>query len=169
METLEAIRTRRSIRTFTEKPVSREIIEQVIDGARLAPSANNVQPWEFVVVTDQTTRESIANTTDYGKFIAHAPVCIAVFCKDTNTKYYLEDGCAATENILVGAWALGLSSCWVAGDKKHYVEEISTILGVPDSYKLVSLLALGYSNIKASGKGKRELNEVIHWEKFSSR
>ena len=167
MEALEAIRTRRSIRSFNEKPVSRETIEQIMDGARLAPSANNIQPWEFVVVTDQTARERIANATDYGKFIADAPVCIAVFCKDT--KYYLEDGCAATENILVGACALGLASCWVAGDKKAYGREISRILEVPDSYKLVSLLALGYSNIKTSGKGKRELDKVIHWEKFYTR
>ena len=167
MEALEAIKTRRSVRNFNEKNVSRETIEQIIDGARLAPSANNIQPWEFLVVTDQTVRERIADATDYGKFIADAPVCIAVFCKDT--KYYLEDGCAATENILVGACALGLASCWVAGDKKGYGKEISRILEVPDSYKLVSLLALGYSNIKASGKGKRELDRVIHWEKFHNK
>ena len=118
MEALEAIKTRRSVRSFSNKPVEREIIERILDCARLAPSANNTQPWEFVVVTDQAIRESIAGLTDYGKFIAEAPVCIAVFCKDT--KYYLEDGCAASENILVAAWALGLSSCWVAGDKKQY-------------------------------------------------
>jgi nitroreductase len=164
MEALEAIRTRRSVRSFTANPVPREIIEQIIDGARLAPSANNIQPWEFVVVTDQTTRERIANLTDYGRFIAHAPVCIAVFCK--NTRYYLEDGCAATENILIGACALGLSSCWVAGDKKRYAGEINRILGVPGSHKLISLLALGYSSVKASAYGKRELEEVTHWEKF---
>jgi len=164
MEALEAIRTRRSVRSFTANPVPREIIERIIDGARLAPSANNIQPWEFVVVTDQATRERIASLTDYGRFIADAPVCIAVFCK--NTRYYLEDGCAATENILIGARALGLSSCWVAGDKKRYAGEISKILGVPGSYKLISLLALGYSSIKASAYGKRELDEVTHWEKF---
>jgi len=164
MEALEAIRTRRSVRSFTANPVPREIIERIIDGARLAPSANNIQPWEFVVVTDQATRERIASLTDYGRFIADAPVCIAVFCK--NTRYYLEDGCAATENILIGARALGLSSCWVAGDKKRYAGEISKILGVPGSHKLISLLALGYSSIKASAYGKRELDEVTHWEKF---
>ena len=166
MEALEAIRTRRSIRSFTEKPVSREIIEQLIDCARLAPSANNLQPWEFVVVTDETARGRIAEVTNYGKFIADAPVCIAVFCKDT--KYYLEDGCAATENILVAACALDLASCWVAGDKKDYGEEVSRILEVEGPYKLVSLLAVGYPSVKASGKGKRELDSVIHWERFRS-
>ena len=167
MEALEAIKTRRSVRTFISKPVPRELIEQIIDGARLSPSANNGQPWEFVIVTDQTTREKIAGLTDYGRFIADAPVCIAVFCRDT--KYYLEDGCAATENILIGACALGLSSCWVAGDKKSYAGDVSTVLEVPDSYKLISLLALGYSNVKGSAHFKRKLEEVLHWEKFENK
>ena len=169
MDALEALRTRRSIRSFTEKPVSREIIEQVIDAARLAPTANNMQPWEFIVVTDEAIRKQIAGVTEYGKFIADAPVCIAVFCKDS--KYYLEDGCAATENILIGAHALGVASCWVAGDKKDYAEKVGEILEAPDSYKLVSLIALGYSGVSVSvqGKGKRELHEVIHWERFETR
>jgi len=169
MDALEALRTRRSIRSFTAKPVSREIIEQIIDGARLAPTANNMQPWEFIVVTDEATRGQIAGVAEYGKFIADAPVCIAVFCKDS--KYYLEDGCAATENILIGAHALGVASCWVAGDKKDYAREVSEILEAPDSHKLVSLIALGYSSVSVSisGKGKRELDEVIHWEKFQTR
>lgn len=169
MDALEALKTRRSVRSFTEKPVSREIIEQVVDAARLAPTANNIQPWEFIVVTHEATRKQIAGVTGYGKFIADAPVCIAVFCKDS--KYYLEDGCAATENILVGAHALGVASCWVAGDKKDYAGEVGKILEAPDSYKLVSLIALGYSSVSVSvrAKGKRELHEVIHWERFETR
>lgn len=164
MEALEAIKNRRSNRIFINKPVPKEIIEQIIDGARLAPTANNIQPWEFVVVTEQSARKKIANLADFGRFIADAPVCIAVFCKDT--KYYLEDGCAATENILIGACALGLDSCWVAGDKKAYAGDIGKLLSVPGSCKLVSLLALGYSNIRVTSKGKRELDKVLHWEKF---
>lgn len=169
MDALEALRTRRSVRSFTGKPVSREIIEQVVDAARLAPTANNMQPWEFIVVTDEAIRKRIAGVAEYGKFIADAPVCIAVFCKDS--KYYLEDGCAATENILVGAHALGVASCWVAGDKKDYAGEVGKILEAPDSYKLVSLIALGYSSISVSvrAKGKRKLHEVIHWERFETR
>jgi nitroreductase len=108
----------------------------------MSPSAVNIQPWEFIVVTDPETRKKIADLTDYGKFIANAPVCIAVFCKDT--KYYLEDGSAATMAILLAAWSYGLGTCWVAGDKKHYAEPIRQLLGVPEGYKLVSLIAMGY-------------------------
>jgi len=169
MDAIECIKTRRSIRTYTSQPVDKKIIEEIVDCARLAPTANNLQPWEFIVITEKATRERIADLTDYGKFISSAPVCIAVFCKDT--KYYLEDGSAATENILLAAHALGLGACWVAGDKKRYAEEIRKLLSVPSGYKLVSLISLGYSS---SGKvpsyaysaTKRPLREVLHWEKF---
>jgi nitroreductase len=165
MDALEVLRARRSVRRFQPQAVEREKIEAIVDCARLAPSANNLQPWEFVVVTDQRKREDIAKLTDYGKFIREAPVLLAVFCKDT--KYYLEDGCAATENILLAAWALGLGSCWVAGDKKPYAEEVRRLLGVPEGYRLVSLVAIGYPvDVPKGHIFKRDLREVLHWEKF---
>jgi nitroreductase len=140
------------------------MIEQIVDIGRLAATARNVQPWEFVVVTDGETRRKLAEISDYGKFIAEAPVCIAVFCEEG--KYYLEDGSAATQNMLVAATAFGLGSCWVAGDKKPYVGKIGEILGVPGSKKLVSMVALGYAKSPPSMAPKRSLGEVIHWEKY---
>jgi nitroreductase len=163
MVSTDLLKTRRSIRKFIKKDVSREIIEDIIDCARLAPSANNVQPWEFVVITDPEVKKKVSDATDHGRFIEEAPVCIGVLCMDT--KYYLEDGCSATENILIAANAHGLSSCWVAGDKKKYADDIKKILGVPEKYNLVSLIPVGYSDEKARVK-KRKLQNVIHWEKF---
>ncbi len=165
MDALEALKTRRSVRRFRSTPVEKEKIIEIIDCARLAPSAVNVQPWEFIVVTDAKKREEIARLTDYGKFIREAPLLIAVFCKDT--KYYLEDGCAATENILLASWALGLGSCWVAGDKKPYAEEVRKSLQLPPGYRLVSLVAIGYPETVPSGLSmKRSVDEVLQWEKF---
>lgn len=164
MDAIEAIKTRRSVRRFEGKEVPKEIIEDLIDCGRLAPSGRGVHPWEFIVVTNKGARKRIADLTDYGKFIADAPVCIAVFCQDT--KYYLEDGSAATENILIAANAYGLGSCWVAGDKKPYCEAVRELLGVPEGYKLVSLIAIGYSAEKQGRKAKRPLQEVLHWERW---
>ncbi len=164
MDALTAITTRRSVRRFSQKPVPDELINKLINAGRLAPTANNVQPWEFVVVTNKETRERIARLANYGSFIADAPVCIAVFCKDT--KYYLEDGSAATENILITAHAVGLGSCWVAGDKKPYCNEIKEILNVPSTYKLISLLPVGYPLNTPTTHDKRGINEVMHKEKF---
>ncbi|MBO8129479.1 MAG: nitroreductase family protein [Peptococcaceae bacterium] len=165
MDAVTALKERRSVRKFAGKPVSKEMIEQVVDCGRLAATARNVQPWEFVVVTDQGTRDEIARLADYGKFISSAPVCIAVFCQ-RDAKYYLEDGSAATQNILVAATALGLASCWVAGDKKEYAEKVRELLGVPDRYTLVSMVAVGYPDGPAPSPKKRGLDEVLHWEKF---
>lgn len=164
MDAIEALKGRRSIRRYEVKPVPKEIIEQIVDAARLAPSANNIQPWEFIVVTEQESRTRIADLTDYGKFIAQSGACVAVFSK--GVKHYLEDGSAATENILVSAHAMGLGTCWVAGYKKDYAEPVRQFLGVPDGYELVALIALGYPAEKAEPHDKRSLEDVLHWERY---
>ena len=165
MDAMEALRCRRSIRSYRPDPVEKDKIEAMIDAGRLAATGRGVEPWEFVVVTDPALRAQIAALCDYGKFIKTAPACVVVLCRDT--KYYLEDGSAATQNILVAACAQGLGTCWVAGDKKPYAPKIVKLIGAPDEYKLVSVIAVGYP---AEGhpprRGKRELEEVIHWEKF---
>ncbi|MCM8786361.1 MAG: nitroreductase family protein [Candidatus Omnitrophica bacterium] len=163
METIKVLKERRSIRKYQKKEVPKNIIEDIIDCARFAPTAINIQPWEFIVITDKKMREKISEITDYGKFIKDAPVCVAVFCKDT--KYYLEDGSSATTYILLAAKDYGLGSCWVAGDKKGYAEKIREILGVPIGYKLISLISIGYPDEEPKPK-KRELKEVLHWEKW---
>ena len=162
-EVIKLLKERRSIRKYQKKEVPENIIKGIIDCARFAPSAINIQPWEFIVITDKEMRKKIADITDYGKFIADAPLCIAVFCKDT--KYYLEDGSAATTYILLAAKAYGLGSCWVAGDKKYYASDIRKLIGVPDGYKLVSLISIGYP-AENPMKEKRPLEEVFHKERW---
>ena len=165
MDALQALRERRSIRKFDAITLDRKDIETVVDAGRLAATGRGVEPWEFVVVTDQEMRKKLAETCEYGKFIEQAPVCIVVLCRDT--KYYLEDGSAATQNILVAACAKGLGTCWVAGDKKPYAKKIIKLLGVPAEYKLVSLVAMGKpADGQPPRKAKRKLEEVLHWEQF---
>jgi nitroreductase len=164
MDALTAIASRHSTRKFTPKAIPKDVLEKIVDAGRLAPTARNEQPWEFVVVTDRGVLARIAEISDTGKFIADAGACIAVVCKAT--KYYLEDGCAATENILVAATALGIDSCWVAGDKKPYCQNILGLLGVPPQHNLISLLALGYGDGQPKTYVKRGLDRVLHWERF---
>ena len=166
MDAIEAIRTRRSTREYQDKSIPKELLQDLVDAARFAPTARGVEPWEFVVITNPEVLKKIAGLAENGRFLAGAGACIAVFCKDT--KYYLEDGCAATQNILIAATNLGISSCWVAGDKKPYCGQVSSLLNVPSSFRLVSLLALGYPQSQGSFgvKNKRSLKQMIHWEKF---
>jgi nitroreductase len=164
MQTQQALKSRRSIRYFNLQPLSSSTIEKLIDCARFAPTARNIQPWEFVVVTKKPTLEALGVLMENGRFISQSCCSIAIFCRDT--KYYLEDGCAATENILIAATDLGLGSCWVAGDKKEYAPKVKELLSVPEDLKLVSLIALGYFDTATATVPKRSVKEVLHWEKF---
>ncbi len=163
---LKLLKVRRSIRQYMDKGIPKEKLQEIIDAARFAPTARNLQPWEFVVVTDKLKLNLLAQLADNGKFIAQAAACIAVFSADT--KYFLEDGSAATCNILLAATALGIGSCWVAGDKKPYSEQVSSLLNKPEGIKLISLVALGYPNGKNAFKimPKKPLREILHWEIF---
>jgi len=164
MDALTALKTRCCVRKYSPAPVTREQLEALADAGRRAPTARNVQPWEFIAVTTRPALTQLANLTDTGGFIAGAAACLAVLCQDT--KYYLEDGCAATENILVAATALGLGACWVAGDKKPYAPAVARFLGVPPGYRLVALIPVGHPAEPVPPPPKRPLRELLHWEKF---
>ena len=163
MDAIEALKTRRSVRQFTPEPVARETIEDIVDCGRLAATACNEQPWEFVVVTDLDARAWLAQLATNGSFIADAPVCVAVLCAEGT--YYIEDGSAATQNILLAARAHGLGACWVAGDKKPYAGAVLEAVAAPEGQKLVSLIAIGHAASTPS-PSKRSLDDVIHWECF---
>jgi nitroreductase len=164
MDALDALRTRRSCRKFADREVDPGLVEQVVEAGRLAATARNEQPWEFVAVTDADARGRIASVADHGPFIADAPVCIVVLAADT--KYYLEDGSAATQNMLVAAHALGLAACWVAGDKKPYAAQVVEEVGAPKDMHLVSMVALGYAKGDLPEPEKRSLLDLLHWERF---
>ncbi len=164
MDTFDAIKKRISVREYSDKSVEKEKLEKMVDAGRLAPTARGEEPWEFIVVTKKDKLKELADITDHGKFLAGAGAAIAIFCKDT--KYYLEDGCAACENMLVAAADLGVASCWVAGDKKSYCPDIACALGVPEDLRLISIISLGYPKTPPVPHKKRPLKEVLHWEKF---
>jgi len=152
------IKQRRSIRNFSSDPVSESVIQDILDCGRLAPTARNLQPWLMGAVTDQELRHRISDLTEYGKFIRESPVCFAVFTV-ADEKYYLEDGCAATMNIILAASAHGLSTCWVAGDRKEYGPAVRQLLHVPKEYTLISLIACGHAD-EMPAPHKKELEEV---------
>ena len=164
-QVIEIIKKRHSVRKYLDKSISKEILKEMVDAGRLAPTARNEQPWEFVVVTERELLKNVGEATDHGKFIRDAAACIVVCCQET--KYFLEDGSAATENIILAAESLSVNSCWVAGHKKAYCEEIKKILGIPDNLIIISLVSLGYADTsEKSIKHKRGLDEVLHLEKF---
>ncbi|AAM24999.1 nitroreductase [Caldanaerobacter subterraneus subsp. tengcongensis MB4] len=165
LEALEVLKKRRSVRKYIDKPIPKEILEDIIDCARLAPSGNNAQPWHFIVITDKEKLKFIAEKATYGDFIKNAAACVIVYCEKDN-KHHLEDGSAATQNILLAATAYGIGSCWVAGYNRSYEKEINEYLNVPDNLRMISIISLGYPAEDPQPKYKKDLSEVLHWEKF---
>ncbi len=158
------IRSRHSVRKYKDTPVEEKIVKDALDCARLAPTARNEQPWLFGTVQNRETLQAIAALAENGRFIADAPICFAVFGK-RDAKYYLEDCCAATMQLLLALQAWGVGSCWVAGEKKDYVEDVRKLLNVPEEYTLVSLVPAGYpEEIKIAQK--KVLDEVAFFERY---
>jgi len=158
------IKCRHSVRSYKPVPVEDTIIRDAIECARFAPTAMNLQPWLIGVIRERDLLEKVATLTDHGRFITDAPVCFAVF-GERKAKYYLEDCCAATENLIIALQSYGVGSCWVAGDKKEYAEPVRRLLGVPDHYTLVSLLPAGYPADIALQK-KKEQDEIVFFDQY---
>ena len=161
MDALEAIRRRRSVREYTGERIPREDLEKIVDAGRLAASGSNRQPWDFIVVTDRAMIDKL-------KVAAHwmdkAGAIIAVVM-DPSSRWWLEDGSAAVENMLIASTALGYGSCWLEGYTLPREEEFKALLGVPKEKRLLTLVPIGVPT-EWPTKDKKSLEEVIHWERY---
>ncbi|MEN6442449.1 MAG: nitroreductase family protein [Methanoregula sp.] len=160
------IKGRHSIRKFKPLPVDDAAIHEAIECAVHAPTAMNLQPWLIGTIRDKTLMLKIAGMTDHAQFIADANVCFAIFGERT-AKYYLEDCCAATENLILGLHAHGVGSCWVAGDKKDYAEDVRKLLHVPEKYTLVSLVPAGLP-ADISIAPKKEIKKILFSDTYKT-
>jgi nitroreductase len=161
MNALEAIRTRRSIRNFTGDPIPRQDLETLIDAARLAPSGHNEQPWDFIVVTDRAMIDQLKVAAGW---MEKAGAIIAVVL-DPSSRWWLEDGSAAIQNILLAAHALGYGACWLEGYTLPLEAKFKTLLGVPEDKRLLTLIPIGVPKERPE-KEKKPLSAVLHWETF---
>ncbi len=140
MEVLEAVRARRSVRSYRPDPVPDEALSRLLEAARLAPSAMNYQPWRFIVVKSQEKKDRIARSGAFGRFLSQAPVAI-VACGDRGSKYYVHDTCIALEHIVLAATSEGLGSCWIVS---YDEETVKRLLKIPDRFSVVAIVSLGY-------------------------
>ena len=161
MEALEAIKKRRSVRKYTGEPIPREDLEQIVDAGRLAASGSNIQPWDFIVVTDRGMIEKLKVAS---KWMEKAGAIIAVVM-DPASRWWVEDGSAAIENMLIASTALGYGSCWVEGDSLPHEEEFKTLLYIPKGKRLLALVPVGVPEEWPTVE-KRPLESVLHWQKY---
>ena len=173
MDLSEAIKGRRSVRTFRPDEVSEKDVGRLIEAAVSAPSAGNIQPWELVVVRKPGIRRKLVEAA-YGQlFIEEAPVVIVVCANEDRssqryglrgkTLFCLQDTAAATQNMLLTAYSLGLGTCWVGAFKE---DEVREALKIPMGIRPVAIVPVGYPSISASARRKRPMEQVVHRETF---
>ncbi len=162
---LETIFDRRSIRKFKPEPVTQEQIQMLLEAAVMAPSAQNRQPWHFIVCDDKALFQKFQQIHPYSKMLDEAPVMIVV-CGDTEKQsgshFYLEDCAAATENILLAAHEMGLGGCWLGlppeSDRQELVQQI---FGMPAHIKPFCGIALGVP-AQQPPRPERKLDGLVH-------
>jgi nitroreductase len=170
MSIQDAIYARRSICQYQEKPVEKEKLEELLKAAMAAPSAMNIKPWEFIVVTDPETMDKIRSSLMFGKH--NAPAAIVV-CGNTSffkhpmaSKFWVQDCSAATENILLAAVGLELGTVWLGVHPIHvFSKRISKILSLPDNVKPLNVIYVGYP--AEEKQARTQYNpERVHWEVY---
>jgi nitroreductase len=163
-EFLKFIKDRRSIREFLDKPIEKKKLEEIVDSARLAPSARNIQPWKFLVVTERETLKKVSEFVSWGSFIGKSAACIVV-CGRKDVKRRVEDCCLSAENIMLSAKSLGIGSCYVAALGKD-MDQARNLLNVPEDLEIVCFIPLGYFEKNPEPHDKKRMEEIIMWERF---
>jgi len=163
----QAIKSRRSIRHFTEEPVCDEEIDQIIESGMWAPSGKNNQPWKFAVIQDTGLRASLTPLTHYGSIIQSASVCIAVFLDHSRVYDRTKDiqaAGAAIQNMLLTIHSLGLGGVWL-GEILKNKEKVGESLGAGRELELMAVIALGHPKEKAGRQRRDHLEERVFLRK----
>ena len=166
---LENIATRASVRAFKRDAIPNDLIQKLLKAGMAAPTALNAQPWHFIVIHDQGQLSSLSVDSPYTGLLADAPLAIAV-CGDITKKapgdegiYWSQDACAATENILLAAHAMGLGATWTGSYPIEARYKLAQkVLSLPDNLIPVSIIAIGYPAVTVAPKDKWNPNNVSY-------
>jgi len=166
---LEAIRDRRSIRRFKDTPVGDDVVGTVLEAGRWAPSFSNLQPWKFIVVRDAGAKkklQDIASKSVRAFEMREAPVAIVV-CADPEKEphHYVEDGSAATQNMILAAHSLGLGAFWVGVFNTPQELEVKNVLKIPEKMRVISILPIGVA-AESRQTDRKDLKEIVYRENF---
>jgi nitroreductase len=176
MDAFEAIKNRRSIRRYLDKPLPRDLIFQVVDAGRLAPNAGNLQNWKFIVVFDGNRKKNIAEACMQQYWMEKASVHIVIVSEpDISKRYYglrgerlysTQNCAAAATNMLIAASALGLGACWVGAFDEDLVKKAASI---PPEYRPQIIVTLGYPDEKPKSPAKHPLEIVAYINSWRGR
>lgn len=170
MDVFDAVKARSSVRAYDATPIPKESLDRVLESGRLAPSANNFQPWRFIVVTDQKKRTELSKAR-YAGFLKESPVVI-VGCGDRkgSPDWYAVDTTIALQNMVLTATNEGLGTCWIGSFDE---DRVRSLLSIPDEFSVVAMLSVGYPRKKIDltsmlvrGKDRKSLDDIVSYEEF---
>ena len=174
MELNEAIKKRRSIRAYQTKDVPEKVVEKLIEVASYAPSAGNIQPWKFVIIRKANVIMKLAQAAHQG-FIEEAPLVIVICANEKRAEvgyglrgkglYCIQDTAAATQNILLTAYSLGLGTCWVGAFDE---DQARKAVNAPKEMRPVAIIPVGYPNESPTQRKRIQIKQIIHYERFES-
>ncbi|MBD3170918.1 nitroreductase [Candidatus Bathyarchaeota archaeon] len=158
------VKNRRSIRSYKKTSVPREKIDKILESARLAPSARNLQPWHFIVVEDKEMIKKLAKTS----WAETAPLMI-VGLADTETSPHLcqNDLGIALEHMVLSAWDLGLGTCWMGQSERE--DLLRELLEVPDNLRPIALITVGEAKSVPDAKPRKSMESIVSWEKYGKK
>ncbi|MCD6521845.1 nitroreductase family protein [Candidatus Calescamantes bacterium] len=169
MEFYTVIEERRSVRSFRVDPIPDDVLLRILEAARKAPSANNFQPWKFIVVKDEEKKRKIADFCMGQNFIAEAPVVIVACGLPTPSRIggyttsMLVDVAIAVEHLILAATNEGLGTCWIGAFDNI---KLKRLLGIPDEIQVVAVIPVGYPLRKGWKTPRKELEEIVCFEKY---
>ncbi len=168
MRIFEAIEKRYSCRAYQDKPIEAEKLGRILEAARLAPSAKNLQDWRFVVVTEPEKRAKLAEAANNQKFLAQAGAIIIGCSNNDETMRCGQvvapiDVAIAMEHIALQAVEEGLASCWIGS---FYPEKVRPIVGIPESIQIVELMALGYPADSPRAANRVQMDKIVCYEQW---
>ena len=168
----EAIKKRRSIRAYKPRDVPDAVVEKLIEAASSAPSAGNIQPWRFVIARNPEVKKELAQAADQA-FIEEAPVVIVVCANEKRaetgygvrgkTLYCIQDTAAATQNIHLTAYSLGLGTCWIGAFNE---DQAKKAVNAPEEMRPVAMIPVGYADEAPAQRNRRPLSQIMHSESF---
>jgi len=163
MDTFDAIKTMLAVRGYQDKPIPAEVVSQIVEAGRLTGSSRNTQQWDFVVVQNRHTLQQLGQMASTGRYIAQAPLAIAVVVPDSSVGYI--DGARATQDMMLAAWNAGVGSNWVGNVNTGAVKEL---LGIPPEKMVLVVIPFGYpaKSVGQGSKRRKPVAEIAHSEKF---
>jgi len=168
MTVIEAIKKRYSCRFYEDRPIEEEKLREILEAARLAPSAKNLQDWRFVVVTDKETRTKVAKAANEQMFLAGAGAIIVACSVNKETMRCGQrvgpiDIAIGLEHIALQAAEAGLGTCWIGS---FYPDKVRPILGIPDDAEVVELMGLGYPADEPKPHNRLPMKKIVSYNKW---